>query len=444
MKAIRAPLLWFDPDGNPRHEPDGCLVTAPGAGGVERVVDVGDARAVLARQPGLAPQCHADRFLVPGFVDLHVHAPQLDVIASPADGLLPWLTQHTFVQEARFCDPCHATEVAQAFLTELKRHGVTTALAFSTAHKASAQALFEAAQVSGHRLITGLCLMDRNAPQAVQNRPGAGTDATEQSLIDSADLLAQWHGKGRLGYAITPRFAPACSDAQLQGAAELAAQHPDAWVQSHVAENLDELAWVRSLYPHARSYLDVYDQWGLLRKRAIYAHGIHLDSADRQLLQQSGTALAFCPTSNWFLGSGLFDVDAAQRDGVSFGLASDVGAGTSFSPFETMKVAYCTARTAVTQCGREKAGVSLSASRLWWLHSAGGAAALGLDRQVGNLAVGCEADWLLLDPKATPLLARRTAAAATLEEWLFAFIILADDRAVTHVHLASQSPALMT
>ena len=443
MQAIRAPLLWFDPDGSPRHEADGCLVTAPDPQGIDRVVDVGSALAVQARHPDLVPRHHPDRFLVPGFVDLHVHGPQLDVIGSPADGLLPWLTRYTFVEEARFADPAHAQAVAQAFVAELHRHGVTTAMAFATAHKPSVQALFEAAQAVGLRLVTGLCLMDRNAPDAVRNPPGLTTDRTEQSLLDSAELLAQWHGRGRLGYAITPRFAPTCSDAQMAGAAELAARHPSAWVQSHVAENVDEVAWVRSLYPQARSYLDVYHRFGLLRPRAVYAHGIHLDGADRQLLRDTGTAVAFCPTSNWFLGSGLFDVDAAQRAQMMFGLASDVGAGLSFSPFETMKAAYCTARMAVTQGGVAKPGLSLTPSRLWWLHTAGAARAMGLDGQSGNLAVGCDADWLLLNPQATPLLARRTAAAQTLEEWLFAFIVLADDRALAEVHLAHRAlPAL--
>jgi guanine deaminase len=228
-----------------------------------------------------------------------------------------------------------------------------------------------------------------------------------------------------LGYAITPRFVPSCSPEQLRGAGELAAKYPDVWIQSHVAENAGEVAWVRQLYPRARSYLSVYEQFGLLRPRAVYAHCIHIDNEDRALMRATGAAAAVSPTSNLFLGSGFFDYVNADRVGFLHGLASDVGGGTSFSPFHTMLAAYYVGRE-----GQTKPGVSLSPQQLWWQHTAGAAQALGLDGVVGNLLVGCEADFVVLNPQATPLLARKTAQAASLDELLFALIVLGDDRVI--------------
>jgi guanine deaminase len=447
MKAYRAALLRFDPRGEALYDADGLLVTGPDARGTRRVLAAGAYAATapfLARlqaQSGasaVAVQQWPGRLLAPGFVDMHVHFPQVDVIGSPAEGLLPWLEQYTFVQEQRFADPAHARAVAEVFLDELQRHGVTTALAFATSHPAAVDALFAAARARRMRLVSGLCLMDRHAPEGLRNpptRPGAA-DATERSLADSEALIRRWHGVDRLGYALTPRFVPTCSDAQLHGAGELRRRHPGVWVQSHVAENRDEIAWVRELHPGARSYLDVYHRFGLLGERAVYAHGIHLDDTDRALLRDTGSAIAVSPTSNLFLGSGFFDFEAAQRTGHLHGLASDVGGGTSFSPFETMKAAYFVGRMALEQGGALKPGLSLSPQRLWWLHTAGAAQAMGLGGVVGSLQPGEEADFVVLDPQATPLLARRTQAARSLAESLFAFIVLGDDRAVVHVQRA--------
>ena len=282
------------------------------------------------------------------------------------------------------------------------------------------------------RLITGLCLMDRNAPPDLLNpgAPDGSKDVTEQSLIDSEALLQKWHGQDRLGYAITPRFAPTSTNAQLRGAGELAAQYPDAWIQSHVAENKDEIAWARTLFPESRSYLATYADFGLMRERAIYAHCIHFDDDDRALMRDTGAAAAVCPTSNLFLGSGFFDYEGADRIGYRYGLASDVGGGTSFSPFHTMLAAYYVGRE-----GQTKPGLSLSPQHLWWQHTLGAAQALRLDGQqgrpsVGNLQVGCEADFVVLNPQATPLLARRTQQANSLDELLFAMVVLGDDRLI--------------
>jgi guanine deaminase len=371
-----------------------------------------------ARFPGVPVTHLPGRILAPGFLDLHIHYPQTDVIGSPAEGLLPWLEHYTFPHEARFADAAYATDVATFFLDELARNGVTTALTFATSHPTSVNALFTEARQRGLRLITGKVLQDRHSPDGVR-------DQTEQSLIDTEALIKQWHGVDRLGYAITPRFAPSCSEAQLTGAGELAARYPDVWIQSHVSENLDEVRWARELFPASRSYLAVYDDHGLMRERAVYAHCIHFDDDDRALMRDTGTAAAVSPTSNLFLGSGFFDYAGAERVGFRYGLASDVGGGTSFSPFHTMLAAYTAGRE-----GQTKAGLSLSPQHLWWQHTAGAAQALGLGGVVGNLQPGLEADFIVLNPGATPLLARRTAQAQSLDELLFAMIVLGDDRLV--------------
>ncbi|MEY2769722.1 MAG: Guanine deaminase [Pseudomonadota bacterium] len=420
LHGWRADLLHFPDPGVPQlvHVRDALLVTRRDGDGVARVADLGPAHEVLPRHPGLAVTA-LDGCMAPGFVDLHVHYPQLDVIASPADGLLPWLEHYTFPHERQFADPVHARAVAECFLDELQRHGVTSALCFATAHPESVDAFMAAAQARRLRMVAGKVLQDRHSPDGLRDVD------TAQSLQQTEALIARWHGVDRLGYAITPRFAPTSSAAQLHGAGEIAAAHPQVWVQSHVAENHDEIRWVHELFPEARSYLDVYARAGLLRERAVYAHGIHLDARDRALLAQTGASLAVCPTSNLFLGSGFFDFAAAQAAGLRWGLACDVGGGTSFSPFHTMHAAYTVARQSV---GR--AGLHLPPQTLWWHHTAGAAQALGLGQQIGNLHIGCEADWVVLNDRATPLLARRCAQANSLDEWLFALIVLGDDRVV--------------
>ena len=421
MNAYRAQLLRFDTDGTPLYESDGLLVVGLGTDGVQRVVDAGPYRTIAARHPQVAVTHWPDRLIAPGFVDMHVHYPQTDIIGAPADGLLPWLENYTFPAETRFAQPAYAAEVANVFFSELLRHGVTTALAFATTHPASVDAFFQGAQKRGLRMISGKVLQDRHSPDGLR-------DETEQSLLDTERLIRQWHGQGRLGYAITPRFAPTSTDAQLRGAGELAARYPDTWVHSHVAENKDEVRWVRELFPQARSYVDVYRGFGLLRERAVYAHCIHLDDADRALMRDTGAVAAVSPTSNLFLGSGFFDYEGAERIGMRHGLASDVGGGTSFSPFHTMLAAYYVGRE-----GQTKPGLSLAPSRLWWHHTGGAARALGLQGVIGTLLAGTEADFVVLNPKATPLLARKTERAQNLEEFLFALIVLGDDRVIDQV-----------
>ncbi|WP_332813439.1 guanine deaminase [Ramlibacter sp.] len=418
MKAFRAALLRFADDGSALYDEDGLLLVGPGPDGRQRVRAAGSWQALARNYPGVAVEHLPGRILAPGFIDLHVHFPQTDVIGSPAEGLLPWLAQYTFPHEARFADRAYAESVAPVFLDELLRNGVTTPLAFCSSHPASVDALMAAAQARGLRLIAGKVLQDRHSPEGVR-------DETAQSLVDTEELIRRWHGQDRLGYAITPRFAPSCSEAQLRGAGELAAKYADVWIQSHVAENRDEIRWARELFPQARSYLAVYEGFGLLRERAVYAHCIHFDDDDRRLMRSTGAAAAVSPTSNLFLGSGFFDFEGAQRIGLRHGLASDVGGGTSFSPFHTMLAAYCVGRE-----GQTKPGVSLSPASLWWQHTAGAAQALGLEGVIGNLQPGCEADFLVLDPRATPLLARKVAHAGSLDELLFSLIVLGDDRVV--------------
>ena len=424
MRAYRAAILRFDAQQQAVFDKDGLLVVGTDGSATERVLAVGACDALIDRFAQVPLEHLPGRIIAPGFVDLHVHFPQIDVIGSPASGLLPWLENYTFPQESRFADAGHSADAAQFFLTELVRNGVTTALTFATSHPASVDAFFTEAARRGMRMICGKVLQDRHSPDGVR-------DGTEQGLVDTETLIRRWHGRGRLGYAITPRFAPSCSAAQLRGAGELAASYPDAWIQSHVAENRDEIAWARALFPQSRSYLAVYDDFGLMRERAIYAHCIHFDDDDRALMRDTGAAAAVSPTSNLFLGSGFFDYAGADRVGFRYGLASDVGGGTSLSPFHTMLAAYYVARE-----GQTKTGLSLTPQQLWWQHTAGAAAALGLDGVIGNLQPGCEADFIVLDPNCTALLQRRSALAGNLDELLFAMIVLGDDRLVERTVIA--------
>ncbi len=429
IRAYRASLLRFAANGAAVFDEDGLLVVDANG----KVIASGDFSSLGSAYSDLPTQHFPGRIIAPGFVDMHVHYPQIDVIGSLADGLLPWLENYTFPEEKRYAAPEYAAQSATFFIAELLRNGVTTALTFATSHVASVNAMFQAADTAGLRIITGKCLQDRNCPDGVR-------DETEQSLIDTESLIQRWHGKGsrsQLGYAITPRFAPTCSDAQMRGMGELAAKYSDVWIQSHVSENEAEIAWVRELYPQDASYLSVYDRFGLLQKKSVYAHCIHFNDADRALMRERGAAAAVCPTSNLFLGSGNFDFAEAQSQDMVLGLASDVGGGTSFSPFKTMLAAHYVSRSSSRSAGLAKQAMTLSPQKLWWLHTAGAAQAMGLQGVVGNLQPGCDADFVILNPQATPLMARRTARSQSLDELLFALIVLGDERVVERTILAS-------
>ncbi|MCA7956426.1 guanine deaminase [Burkholderia multivorans] len=421
--AFRSQLLTFN--GAPAqssqaaiHETDGLLIVDDGkvvaAGPYTRIAPMLTRDAVVHDLRG--------KLIVPGFIDTHIHYPQTDMIASPAPGLLPWLDTYTFPTERRFGDPEHAREVADFFVDELLACGTTSALVYCTVHKQSADALFAASEARDLRMIAGKVMMDRNCPEFLRDTAQSGYD-------DTAELIGRWHGRGRQMYVITPRFAPTSTEAQLEACGELARRHPDVFVQSHVAENVDEVKWAAELFPGHRSYLDIYDRYGLLRPRAVYGHCIHLDDEDRRRMAETRTVVAHCPTSNFFLGSGLFDFDKAGEYGVPVTLATDVGGGTSFSMLQTMNEAHKVARLS---------GHHLSATRMFWLATAGAAQALDLADTIGTLAPRTEADFVVLDPQATPLLARRTQRAESLEELLFAFALLGDDRAVYRTYAAGR------
>jgi guanine deaminase len=402
--------------------PDGALVVADG-----RVEAVGPATEILAPLSKETPIVeHGERLILPGFIDTHVHYPQTDVIASGGRDLLHWLEGYTFPAEARFGDAVHAGEVAEFFLDELLTNGTTTAQVLGTVHRVATDVFFAAAERRQLRMIAGKVLMDRNCPDSL-------CDSAVEGERETRELIERWHGRDRLLYAITPRFAPTSSVAQLASAGQLARQYPDVFIHSHLAENRDEIAWVRELFPEARSYLDVYERHGLLRERAIYAHCIHLDALDRQRMASFGACAAFSPTSNLYLGSGLFDIEATDAAGLRFALATDVGGGTSFSMLRTMGEAYKVAQLR---------GQRLSPERAFYLATLGAARILGLQDRIGHFGTGAEADFIVLDPRATPLLARRWTQATTLSERLLLLMMLADDRAVAATYILGE-PALI-
>jgi len=422
VQALRASILHClsDPgDQSTRsayeYFEDGLLIVDEG-----HIVAAGNAPKLLSELAADTPVIdYAGKLIVPGFIDCHVHFPQLDIIGSYGAQLLDWLNRYAFPAEAKFADPDYAQEVAGVFIDELLTNGTTTALVFGTVHPHSADAIFEAADAKGMRLIAGKVLMDSNCPEELR-------DDAETGYADSKALIERWHGKGRLGYAITPRFALTSSAEQLAAAGRLASEYPDVWVHTHLAENMDEVDEIARLFPDSRSYLDVYEQHGLLRERAVFAHCLHMDDADRASMSTHGGAAAFCPTSNLFLGSGLFDLPAFRDAGIRCGLGTDVGGGTSLSLLKTASDAYKVLHL------QEHA---LPATRALYLATLGAAEALYLDDKIGNFASGKEADFVVLDFAGSNLTARRTAAAETIEEKLFALITLADDRNVAATYV---------
>ena len=425
VRAYRGKLLHFlaDPgDGHDEHAvqffEDGLLVIEDGH--VKAAGRAADLLPALGKDVELVD--YSSRLLLPGFVDTHVHYPQTDVIASYGTQLLDWLDRYTYPEEGRFEDAAHAAEVADFFLDELLRNGTTTALVFGTVHAHSVDVFFEHALARNLRMVAGKVLMDRNCPESLRDDPATG-------YRESAALIEKWQGRGRLGYAITPRFAVTSSDAQLELAGQLAREYPETHIHSHIAENQREVERVRELFPWSRSYLAVYERFGLLRERAVYAHCIHLDALDRTRMAETRSAAAVCPTSNLFLGSGLFDFPAARAAGMRVGLGTDVGGGTSFSLLRTMSEAYKVAQLA---------GYGLSPWRAFYLATLGGARALALDDRIGNFERGKEADFLVLRLDSTALIARRLRAATTPAEMLFALMMLGDDREIAATYVMGQ------
>jgi guanine deaminase len=399
-------IVWFE---------DGLLVVEDGM-----IEALGEADALMnSLSDDTQVEDYSGKLIVPGLIDCHVHYPQIDVIASYGEELLDWLNRYAYPREMRFADEDYAREVAAVFVDELIRNGTTTALVFGTVHAHSADAIFEAAAAKNMRLIAGKVLMDSNCPEALQDSAATGYEHSKQ-------LIERWHGKGRLGYAITPRFALTSSEAQLEAAGRLAAEHPDVWVHTHLAENHDEVEQISRLFPWSSSYLDVYDHFGLVRERSVFAHCLHLHDDECRLMANSGAAAAHCPTSNMFLGSGLFDLRRLHEQQVRVGLGTDVGGGTSLSLLKTMREAY-----KVLHLQQQP----LPPGRALYLATLGAARALYLDDRIGNFAAGKEADFIVLDPRGTSISAHRTALASSLGELLFALIVLGDDRNVAATYL---------
>lgn len=417
--ALRGPAITFrgDPfamseDEALHYEPDALVLMRNG-----RIAAFGPASTLVPTLPGDVPVHHHPRGLISaGFIDAHVHYPQLGVIGACGHSLLDWLDQHTFPAEAAFADAALARSTADLYLDECIRGGTTTALVYGTVHAASAEALFAAAHERGMRMIGGQVWMERHAPAALLRDARTAHDETQA-------LIARWHRRERLLFAVTPRFAPTSTPEQLELAGTLLRRHDGLFLQTHLAENAAEVEWVRALYPRARDYLDVYERHGLVARRCVFGHGIHLDESAWHRLHDAGAAIAHCPTSNAFLGSGQFRLRDAKRQTrpVHVALATDVGAGSSLSMLATMAEAYRTAR---------QAGSDLSPAQAWWLATAGAAEALDLGGVLGRLAPGHEADIVVLDPAATPLLAYRTARSHDLRDLMGVLITLGDDRAI--------------
>ena len=362
---------------------------------------------------------YPDQLIVPGFIDTHIHFPQTEMIGAYGEQLLSWLNTYTFPTEIQFKDKSYATEIAQFFIQELLKNGTTTALVFCTVHPESVDALFETAEKYNMRLIAGKVMMDRHAPDDL-------CDTAEQSYQESKQLIEKWHNKGRALYAITPRFAPTSTPEQLAKAGQLKQEYPDVYVHTHLSENKDEIAWVKSLFPEQQGYLDVYHHYGLTGQKSVFAHCVHLEEDEWNCMHQTDSSIAFCPTSNLFLGSGLFPLKKTWEKQVRVGLGTDVGAGTSFCQLQTLNEAYKV---------QQLQGDKLSAFESFYHATLGGAHALHLDHKIGNFTVGKEADFIVIDLQATALQRLRQSRSQSLEDALFALMTLGDDRNIYATYL---------
>ncbi len=422
-RALRgaAVTLVDDPfmvgDAALRYESDALIVIRDG-----RIVAFGDhASTVDELPPGTPVEHHRDALIVPGFIDAHVHYPQTGIIGAGGKRLIDWLNHCTFIAEQQFADVAHAGHVADLFLDACLAHGTTTASVYCTVHPASVDAFFAAAERRGLRMNAGKTLMDRHAPEAL-------LDTAQRGYDESKALIERWRGRGRLGYTVTPRFAATSTTEQLELAGALLAEHPDAWCQTHISEQLDEVAWIRSLFPDRRDYLDVYDHYGLIGPRTLLGHGIHLTEREWARCHESGTTIVHCPTSNAFLGSGLFDWSTAKRQDrpVSVALATDVGGGTTLSMLATMGAAH-----QIAQLG----GHPLTAAQSLYTATRGAAKAMQLDDRIGSIAPGLEADLVVLDLGHSPLTKLRMNLCRSIDDLLFMLMTMGDDRAVREVYI---------
>lgn len=424
--AIRSAMLTFKKDPF-FHEMDECLVYESDAvivmeGG--KITQVGRAQDILPSLDGVEVKHYTDSIIIPGFIDSHVHYPQTEIIGAYGEQLLDWLNNYTFIAEQGFKNKEHASEVAKVFLKEQFRNGVTSSTVYCTVFPQSVDAIFEEAEKYDMRIMAGKVCMDRNAPEALLDTP-------QRAYDESSALIKKWHNKGRAEYVITPRFVPTSTPEQMEMMQALAAENPDMLIQSHVSENVNEVAWVKDLCPKAKDYTDAYAQYGLVRPRAIYGHGIHLTDRELSVFSETGAAVAHCPTSNFFLGSGCLNVKKLRDKNrpVHVGLATDLGAGTSFSMLQTMNEAYKAA---------QMNGTPYTSLHSFYLASRGTAEALGLQDKIGTIAVGMEADLTVLNLKSTPIIDYRMKYAKDLEEALFIQMTLGDDRAIAATYVAGK------
>jgi guanine deaminase len=421
MELIIGQLIWFE--GDPlregisvaRHLNHGAVLIDKG-----RIVARGDAVALCATYPAAKVSDFGRALISAGFVDAHVHYPQTAIIASWGKRLIDWLNTYTFPEEARFADPAYAEMIANRYLDLVLARGTTTVCTYATIHPASVDAIFSAAQKRSMRIFAGKTCMDRNAPDDLR-------DTAQSAYDDSKALLNRWHGVDRLSYVITPRFSPTSTPEQLAALGSLWREYPHCLMQTHLSEQPDEIAWVRDLFPQSRDYLDTYETQGLLREGAVFGHAIHLTDREKSRLAEAGASLIHCPTSNTFIGSGLFDMTLAQT--LPVGLATDTGGGSSFSMLRTMAAAYEVAQLR---------GQSLHPAQLWWLATQGSARALKADTLIGNIAPGMEADLVVVDLASTPAIAQASARADDLWQALFPTIMMGDDRAIEAVYVAGQ------
>ncbi len=401
-----------EPETAARYEQRGAVLVTDG-----KIADLGTADDLRARHPQARVIDYGAGLITAGFVDAHVHYPQTAIIASWGKRLIDWLNRYTFPEEMRFGDPDYAAEIARRYFDLTLSYGTTTVCSYATIHPESVNAFFTEARARGLRALAGKTCMDRNAPDGLCDTPQSAYD-------DSKALLEQWHGVDRLSYVVTPRFSPTSTPEQLEAIGALWAEHPTCLMQTHLSEQIDEIEWVKSLYPEARDYLDTYERFGLLGENGVYGHAIHLEGRERARLRETGAGLVHCPTSNTFIGSGLFDMDGLMAEGQRIGLATDTGGGSSFSMLRTMASAYEIAQLR---------GRALHTAELYWLATQGSAEVLRLDDKIGNLAIGMEADLVVLNLASTPAIKQRHAEADTIWDALFPTIMMGDDRAVQSV-----------
>lgn len=405
--------------------PGAAVLDARGAVVVEggKIVALCTPEAARRDYPGATVTDLGAKLISAGFIDAHVHYPQTAIIASWGKRLIDWLNSYTFPEEMRFAEPAHAQAVARDYFDLAAAHGTTSMCSYCTIHPGSVEAFFAEAEARGVRALAGKTCMDRDtAPEGLR-------DTAQAAYDESKALIGRWHGRGRLGYVITPRFSPTSTPEQLLALGSLWAEHPDCLMQTHLSEQVDEIAWVKGLYPQARDYLDTYETFGLLGKNGVYGHAIHLEPREIARLAEVGAALAHCPTSNTFIGSGLFDTAGLSAAGLRVGLATDTGGGSSFSMLRTMAAAY-----EVAQLRHHP----LHPAKLWYLATVGAARALGIEGAVGNIAVGMEADLVAIDLASTPAIAQRAVRAESFWEALFPTIMMGDDRAIAGTWIAGR------